>query len=80
MFEGLINPSDPRKCCAEDCYDFCGAENCHEKGSNKCCSDNISSEICGVNGRVAPCTLGMKLKMKECEFHILFTKIRMCIK
>ena len=67
-FEGLINPTEPSKCCAKDCYDFCGAKNCHEKGSDKCCGDSISPEICGVDGCVAPCTLGIKLKIHEFGF------------
>ena len=59
IYEGLQNPTDPSKCCASDCLDYCGARNCDEKSGDRCCGSGIQNQICGTPGATnAPCTLG----------------------
>ena len=61
MFGGLQHPTDPSKCCASDCSDYCGARNCQEKSGDRCCGSGIRNQICSSPDTLAPCTLGKKI-------------------
>ena len=60
VYLGLQNPKDLKKCCAKECNAYCGATNCQDEGDG-CCDRTIDLGICGINGKTAPCTLGMTL-------------------
>ena len=60
-FDGVPDPFS-KKCCPSDCGDLCGSKNCAKApdGLSKCCYLGIPDDkICGVEGRKAPCSLGL---------------------
>ena len=61
-FIGIAHPKNPSKCCAFTCGDLCGALNCDEGegGVKSCCGSGIQEDvICGLDGQMAPCSIGI---------------------